>query len=127
MIKLTILLPTEVYLNADAALVIAEGLNGSFCLKPKHADFVTATVPGIFQYEDKNGERQFLGLDSGVLIKAGENVNVSTLRALRGGSLETLADDIKTHFEMQSEQEKRARAAYHALESSIIRRFLEMG
>jgi hypothetical protein len=45
--KLTILLPGEVFLEAEAAKVIAEAGNGSFCLLPRHVDFVAALVPGL--------------------------------------------------------------------------------
>ena len=50
--KLMVLLPTEVLIDEEARKITAEAQNGSFCLLPRHIDFVTALVPGILSFED---------------------------------------------------------------------------
>lgn len=45
--NLKILLPANLLLDAPVHKVVAVASNGSFCLLPKHADFVTSLVPGI--------------------------------------------------------------------------------
>ncbi|NIQ00595.1 MAG: F0F1 ATP synthase subunit epsilon, partial [Nitrospinaceae bacterium] len=47
---LTILLPTELFLQQDVSKVTAFAPNGSFCLLERHIDFVTVLVPGILSY-----------------------------------------------------------------------------
>ena len=43
--RLRILLPANVLLDEAASKIVAEAPNGSFCLLPKHRDFVTSLVP----------------------------------------------------------------------------------
>ncbi|HBE49542.1 MAG TPA: F0F1 ATP synthase subunit epsilon, partial [Cyanobacteria bacterium UBA11369] len=45
--KLKVLLPTKILLEEEVSKITAEAANGSFCLLPRHIDFVTALVPGI--------------------------------------------------------------------------------
>jgi F-type H+-transporting ATPase subunit beta len=45
--KLMVLLPGEVFMEEEVEKVIAEARNGSFCLLPRHVDFVAALVPGL--------------------------------------------------------------------------------
>jgi F-type H+-transporting ATPase subunit epsilon len=54
--RLRVLLPTDVLVDREAAKVIAEAANGSFCLLPRHVDFVAALVPGILRYTTPQGE-----------------------------------------------------------------------
>ncbi|NMC75543.1 MAG: F0F1 ATP synthase subunit epsilon, partial [Geobacteraceae bacterium] len=44
--KLTVLLPTGVLVDQEVTKVTAEAENGSFCLLPRHIDFLAALVPG---------------------------------------------------------------------------------
>ncbi len=48
--KLKILLPTEIMLDEEVTKVTAEAGNGSFCLLPRHIDFVAALVPGLLSF-----------------------------------------------------------------------------
>ncbi|MBU4575670.1 MAG: F0F1 ATP synthase subunit epsilon, partial [Proteobacteria bacterium] len=58
--KLKVLLPDQVLMDQEVAKVVAEGENGSFCLLPRHVDFVAALSPGILSFMDQKGVEQFL-------------------------------------------------------------------
>ena len=75
--NLKILLPAGVLLNEDVIKVIAEAVNGSFCLLPRHIDFLAALAPGILSFVSTEGKEEFLAVDEGVLVKAGPEVLVS--------------------------------------------------
>jgi F-type H+-transporting ATPase subunit epsilon len=47
LMRLKILLPTEIILDKEVIKVVAEAENGYFCLLPRHVDFVSTLVPGI--------------------------------------------------------------------------------
>jgi F-type H+-transporting ATPase subunit epsilon len=126
-VKLKVLLPTEVLVDEDAAKVTAEAHNGSFCLLPRHVDFVAALVPGLLSYESPGGREQFLAVDEGVLVKCGDEVLVSTRRAVRGGDLGTLRETVDAEFSVLDEREKAARASAARLEADLVRRFMELG
>jgi F-type H+-transporting ATPase subunit epsilon len=124
--QLKILLPTEVFLEEKVTKVVAEAQNGSFALLPRHVDFLAALSPGLFSYEDTEGEEVFLALDEGVLVKQGDQVFVSTRNAVRGPDLGVLEQTVREEFMVLDDREKTARSAMAKIEASFVRRFLEI-
>jgi F-type H+-transporting ATPase subunit epsilon len=124
--RLKVLLPSEVLLDAAVTKVIAEAENGAFCLLPRHIDFVAALVPGLLSYETEDGGEEFLAVDEGILVKCGAQVLVSTRQAVRGPDLGGLQQAIDEQFRAVDEQERKARAAVARLEADLVRRFLEL-
>ena len=88
--RLKVLLPSEILVDQEVAKVIAEGQNGEFCLLPRHVDFLSALVPGIFLYATPDGREQFLAVDEGILVKCGLEVLVSTRNAVSGAELQVI-------------------------------------
>ena len=124
--RLRILLPTEVLVDANVSEVVAEAENGSFGLLPRHIDFVTALVPGIIAYVDSDGRQELVGIGEGILVKCGDEVRVATGRAIRGSDLATLKRDVERWFLEIDEQAAMARTAMARLEAGVIRRFTEL-
>jgi F-type H+-transporting ATPase subunit epsilon len=124
--RLKVLLPSEVLLDAAVTKVTAEAENGAFCLLPRHIDFVAALLPGLLSFETEDGQEEVLAVDEGILVKCGAQVLVSTRQAVRGPDLGTLRQAIDDQFRAVDEQEKKARAAAARLEADLVRRFLEL-
>jgi F-type H+-transporting ATPase subunit epsilon len=125
--RLTVLLPTEILVDEEVAKVVAEAQNGSFCLLPRHIDFVAALVPGLLSFvKSADGAEEFLAADEGLLVKCGPQVLVSTRQAVRGGELGLLRETVEKTFKVLTDQEKRARSALANLEANFIRRFLKL-
>jgi F-type H+-transporting ATPase subunit epsilon len=125
-VKLKLLLPTEVLINQEVTKVVAEADNGSFCLLPRHVDFVAALVPGLFSFVTTEGSEEFLAVDEGVLVKCGPEVLVSTRNAVRGPDLGDLEQIITESFHALEDREKMARSAFAKLEANFIRRFMDI-
>jgi len=126
MMHLQVLLPTEVLVDRVVSKVIAEAENGSFCLLPRHVDFVASLAPGILTYtDDKNSER-YVGLAEGVLVKNGRDVLVSVEHGVEGDNLGELRDIVSRHFEAIDERERQAVSAVARLEADFVRRFLAL-
>jgi alternate F1F0 ATPase, F1 subunit epsilon len=125
--KLKVLLPTEVLIEEEVVKVIAEAEDGSFCMKPKHVDFVAALVPGLLSFETTSGREEFLAVDEGTLVKCGADVLVSTANAVRGPNLGTLKDTVEKQFMVVGEGQKSARSAVAKLEANFVRKFIELG
>ena len=134
--QLKVLLPTGIFLVARVKKVIAEAVNGSFCLLPNHIDFVTTLVPGILSFTsvsddsslhvvDEKGD-VYLAIDRGVLVKCGSEVLVATRQAIRGGKLSSLMQAVEENFQRLDEREKRSRSALAKLEAGFVRGFAEM-
>ena len=125
--RLKIVLPTEILLDAEVAKVIAEAENGTFCLLPRHVDFVAALVPGLLMFAPLSGREEYVAVDTGVLVKCGGDVLVSTRRAVRGGDLGQLKQIIDAEFLKMDEREAMARAILSKLEADTVRRFVKLG
>lgn len=119
-----VILPSGVFLEQEAVKTVAEAQNGSFCLLPRHIDFVAALVPGILTLTSPGGEETFLAVDEGVLVKHGPEVLVSTGNALQG-KLGRLRQAVLAQFHELGEQEQRARLALDRLEASLVHQILE--
>lgn len=124
--RLKVLLPTEVLVDEEVSKVTAEAANGSFCLLPKHVDFVAALVPGLLSYETANGREVFVAADEGVLVKQGTTVMVSVRRGVAGGELGSLHRAVQERFLRQDEHEREVRSVMAKIEAGFVRRFLEV-
>lgn len=124
--RLKILLPSEVMLDAPVRKVVAEAQDGWFGLLPRHIDTVTALVPGVLIYVDSEGVERFLGIDEGILVKCGADVQVSTRNAVRGDDLQSLRQAVRAQFVELGDRERSARSALARLEAGVVRRFIEL-
>jgi F-type H+-transporting ATPase subunit epsilon len=124
--RLQVMLPTEILLNREVNKIVAEAENGSFCIKPRHIDFVAALVPGILSFESK-GKEEFLAINEGVLIKRGSDVLVSTRSAVKDADLGKLQETVAKQFHILDKKQKSARSAVARLEANFVRRFIEIG
>ncbi len=125
--NLKVLLPTQILLEEAVSKITAEAKNGSFCLLPRHIDFVTALVPGILSFVTTSGQERFLAVDEGILVKCGPQVRVSTQHAVQGADLGTLQHTIEKQFRVLDDREKLTRSMLAKLEANLIRRFMDLG
>lgn len=125
MMSLEVLAPTEVVLREEGVeQVVAESPRGSFCLRPRHVDFVDLVTPSLLHYR-REGRDYSLAVDEGVLVKRGRQVTVATRRAVAGRPLEELAGEVGRMLQRGEEHERDARDALASLEANLVRRFLE--
>jgi F-type H+-transporting ATPase subunit epsilon len=124
--KLKVLLPTEILLDEVVSKVSATAENGSFCLLPRHVDFVAALTPGVLTYMSAENVECFLAHAEGILVKCGALVTLSTRSAIHGWDLETLRRVVDERFSILDEHERVARSATFRLEADLVRRFIEL-
>lgn len=124
--RLKVLMPTQVVVDEQVNKVVAEAENGSFGLLPRHVDFVAPLAPGLLSFESSDGREEFLAVDEGVLVKCGSEVLVSTRNAVRGADLGHLRETVETRFRQLEDRERATRSALARLESSVVRRLMEL-
>lgn len=125
--RLKIMLPTHIYLEKEVTKVIGHALNGSFCLLTRHIDFVTTLTPGLLYFETEEKKGEFHAIDSGTLVKCGQEVLISTRRAIGGADIGKLKEQVEQQFHIMDEQERKTRSALAKLEMDFIRRFVDLG
>lgn len=123
--KLHVYVPTGDVLEAEVEKIVAEGVEGSVGILPRHVDYVEVLVPGILVFETAEGEEGLLAVDRGLLVKRGDRVSVSVRDAVPGDELSSLRRTVRERFEKLDRREKQARSALAQLEARFIRNFLE--
>jgi len=123
--RLRVFLPMKILLDQEVSKVVAEAEDGSFCILPKHIDFVAALVPGILSFQRAEGE-EFLAIDEGVLVKCASDLRISTRRAVLSKDLEMLRQTVEKEFRTLDERERKTRSILAKLEADFARRFMKM-
>ncbi len=121
--QITLRLPGRTLFEGTAKRLLAVADNGAFGMLPNHTDFVAALVPSVLILATPDGPELFFGIDEGVLVKTGHQVNIAIRRGVQGADLNTLNDTVQTAFIEVDEQERVARSALSRLEAGIVRRF----
>jgi F-type H+-transporting ATPase subunit epsilon len=126
LMQVNVRLPTRLLFSCEAKKVYAEAENGAFAMLPNHTDFVTSLLPSVLVITDVAGKEQFFGIDQGVLVKYGHQVDIAVRRGVQGDDLDSLNDTIQATFIEVDEDERIARTALSRLEAGIVRRFSDL-
>ena len=121
--QVTLRLPTRTLFEGPATRLFAVAEDGAFGVLPNHIDFVTALVPSVMILTTENDEEQFFGIDEGIFVKTGHQVDIAIRRGVQGDNLDALHDTVTTTFVQIDEEERVARSALSRLEAGIVRRF----
>mgnify|MGYP001827624349 FL=1 len=125
--RLRVITPKEVCVDRKVTRLVAEAPDGFFGIRPHHIGFVTQLVPGVLVFEpEEGGADRFVAINSGTLVKCGEDVNVAVRGAVEGTDLARLRERVETEFRQQEEDEREARSALTRLEATMIRRFRDL-
>lgn len=120
--RLRVYLPDTILVDTEVDKVVAEAENGSFCLLPRHIDFVASLVPGIMAYQRRDsGNEEFLAVDEGILVKNDSEVTVSTRNAMHSDDLSRLKRVVEEEFVMLDDEEQQARSIIARLETDFVR------
>jgi len=120
-----LLIPSRVLIERTVNKVAAEAQDGMFCLLPHHVDIVAPLVPGLLTYSADDGE-ETLAVDTGILVKCGDEVSVSVRRAVRGKDVDELVATVRGEFLKLDEAERKSRAALARLEAAFVTDFTRM-
>lgn len=124
--QISIRLPDKLFYQGQAQKLYAQAENGAFGLLPKHMDFVTSLVPSVLIITAEQGEELFFGIDQGLLIKHGKEVEVAVRRAILGQDLISLAQQVQQSFMQEDEEEREARTALAKLELGMVKQLNEL-
>ena len=80
--KMKVVLPSSILLEQMVSKVIFDAQDGSFCLLPRHIDFISVLVPSILTFQNQEGTEQYLVHDEGILIKQDREVLVAIKHGL---------------------------------------------
>ena len=125
-LQLHVFLPGDMLIDQTISRLTAEATDGTWCLLPRHMDFVTALVPGILTFHDMDGGEHFVAHDEGLLVKCAETLSITTQDAVYGRDLDKLRATVTQQYIDLDEHQRQARTALARLEAGAIRRFIEL-
>jgi F-type H+-transporting ATPase subunit epsilon len=124
LMSLKILLPFRVFMEAQhISSITIETSEGAYGMLPQRLDCVAGLVPGIFTYEIETQGPQYIAVDEGVMIKAGNEVLVSVRNAVGGADLGKLGELVKKEFNNRDENKIKVRSVMAKLEGGFIYAF----
>lgn len=125
--RLKVFLPDKMLMDQNVNKIIAEAENGSFCLLPRHIDFVAGLVPSILSFvrSDSNTE-EYLAVDEGTLVKCGDEVRVSTRKAVLSPNLDQLKNIMEQQFLSLDEEDRKTRSLIAKFEIDFVRNILKL-
>ena len=112
-------------LDQEVNKITAPGAVGSFQILPRHIDVAWSLKPGILILEREHQE-DYYAIHQGILIKQGATVYIASFQAIKGNSLEDLYQVLIKSYQIQDEQEQKAREILVKLEADTLRRFMEI-
>lgn len=121
--QIALRLPSRILFQGPAIRLAATAEDGSFGILPNHVDFVTALVPSVLLITAPDGHERVFGIDAGLLVKKGHEVEIAVRRGVPSDSLENLHDTVGRTFAEVADDERAARAALSRLEADMVRRF----
>ena len=125
-IQLTVVLPSCVLLTESAVQVHLNTVAGSYGILPRHADFATALVSGIFEYRTPGGEVRYVAADGGAAVKQGNEVVVATPYGATSTNLRELEAGVREHFAATDARERQLLEAMQRLEASLTHGMWEL-
>lgn len=103
-LNLRIYTPSQLFLEEVIKKVSVYGKEGFYTILPNHIDYISSFDDGIIIFEKQDSSKIFIGVNQGVLIKTGREIQISTFSAVYGGtSLDELKNVLKTLIEKEEE------------------------
>ncbi|MGB8636004.1 MAG: hypothetical protein WCD66_00535 [Rhodanobacteraceae bacterium] len=119
-------LPARTLFEGVATKLNATAANGNFGILPNHVDFVTVLVPSILLVTIPQGGERIFGIDEGLLVKKGHQVDIAVRRGVESVDLDSLRTTVHDTFDQMEDEERVARAALSRLEADMVRRFASL-
>ncbi|HZV09855.1 MAG TPA: F0F1 ATP synthase subunit epsilon [Novosphingobium sp.] len=125
LIALAISTPERLVVEAEVRSVRAMDESGSFGLLPGHADLLTVLPPSVLRWRDAAGAEGFCALRGGVLtMTGGRHLAIACRKALPGGRLEALEDDVIAAGAAEEEAARNARVAEARVHAQAMRQLM---
>lgn len=122
--RLTLLTPARLLVEATVVGVRAWDETGSFQLLPGHEPFLTVLTPSILRWTLPDGSTRLAAVQGGVLRAERDAVHVltpQTVLGAPGGDALALQAAITQQLATQQAQERRARAVVARFEAEALR------
>ena len=124
--KVRVLTPSRVVLEADAVHVTAEDLTGSLGIRPGHAPLVTALVRGILTVRSRGGRERHVAVNGGVMVVRPDLVEVVSRQAVASDDFQRLEGTVLAQFDSEAREQQANHVAFEKMRVRFMRSILEI-
>ncbi len=117
---LIVMTPSSIILKEKIVKLVAYGKEGSFCLKPRHVDYISALVSSVVKYNIKDGNDGYISISNGILTKNGAIVKLTVMAGTCGSSLEEVSNSSIEKMQLAKESEQKAKNVISSLEKHMM-------
>ena len=124
--------PNRIIDELEISKLSAQGLEGSFVILPDHIDLLSALEQSIVTVRDASGTPSVFAVDGGILVKKGENIQISSPLVVKGKNLsETNPEDglsaiVRDTLDRLKKDSRDVQNASLRLECDLVRRMIEL-
>lgn len=119
-------IPSSTLFKGSVLRINAVSSQGGFGILPNHVDFLTTLAPSVLVLTLSDSVERFFGIDEGLLVKQGHQVNMVVRRAVESQDLDSLTGTVSSSFIDMEDDERIARTALSRLEANMVRRFVTL-
>ena len=125
-LNLRVYTPNELFIDEVITKISVLGNEGYYTILPNHIDYVSSFGDGILCFVTQDNKRMFVGVNQGILVKCGREIQISTFNAINGGSsVEELKDILKDVIKKEEEIinfEKKLKISLKNIEFELFKR-----
>lgn len=123
--KLRIVTPLAVAVEAEITSLTAEDASGRFGILPRHADFLTVLAVSVASWTSTDGTRHYAALREGVLtVTGGDRIDISTREAVASDDLAHLSETVLAQFRAEDDAARTEQADQTRLQLAAIRQLV---
>ncbi|MHA7851118.1 hypothetical protein [Roseovarius sp.] len=124
--RLRIITPTRVVLDTEVSQIFGLGSQGAFGLWAGDMDCLSDLVPGVLRYQAPGGPPRHVGLSTGILVKKGSVVSVTTSNAYLSDDPAEAARRIRAERRDAEDADALEREALAMLDAEMQRQLVMM-
>jgi F-type H+-transporting ATPase subunit epsilon len=124
-LNLRIYTPQKLFLEEKIVKMHIFEKENNYTILPRHIDYLTSFNRSTADFEKLDGEKVYLWLNQGILVKCGREIQISVFSAINGGNsrpnLKKEIENSQKHFKNLVESSKKFKTTLRNIESKITR------
>ncbi|MDR2777916.1 MAG: hypothetical protein LBB13_00200 [Rickettsiales bacterium] len=124
-LNLRIYTPQKLFLEEKIVKMHISETEVNYTILPRHIDYLSSFNRSTVNFEKTNGEKVYLWLNQGILVKCGREIQISVFSAISGGDsepdLRKAMENFQKNFKNLVESGKKFKSTLRNIESRIIK------
>ncbi|MDR2077443.1 MAG: hypothetical protein LBP39_00580 [Rickettsiales bacterium] len=124
-LNLRVYIPQKLFLEEKIVKMHISGEEGNYTILPRHIDYLSSFSRSTMDFEKLDGEKIYLWLNQGILVKCGREIQISAFSAINGGNskpnLKKLMEHSQKNFKNLVESSRKFKTTLRNIEGRITK------